>query len=209
MLFDTQAPISINLISPDGPKKVSVRYPTDDEFSDWRRKKKMQQKDLGRRSFQITPLTPEDCDLALANAIRLDKENGPPIDKAEAYFIVNRLLETEVREQPEREGSQFTIKMVVMRRLPVTHTLRVPSVQEMMDYERGRSSVTFGQYGQQDIRINYRAAGKLYDSLKQATSGYTNGVPIPHKAEAINVLLQEIRAEQEDTPLEDDETGEA
>jgi hypothetical protein len=94
--------------------------------------------------------------------------------------------------------------MKVMNRLTTTHKLRIPSVQEQMDYERMRSSVIFGKYGQ-EIRINFQAAIDLYEKLKLETSGYANDIPVTHKAEAINVLLQELRAEDEASPDPDDE----
>lgn len=203
-MFDAKAEIGLTLPSPDGPKKIAVRYPSDEQFIEWRRKKKVVQKDLGRRSFQIESSRPEACDLALLNAIRVDKENGPQIDEAEAYYIIGQLADCEVSTRPEREGSAYTIRMKIMRKLNVSHTLRIPSVKEMMDYERMRSSVVFGQYGHQEIKINFRAASELYDKLKVAADGYKGDIPVPHKAEAINVLLQEIRAEQDDA-VEDDE----
>jgi hypothetical protein len=205
-MFDMlKGEIALNLHSPDGPKKVLVRFPTDSEFIEWRRKKKIVQKDLGRRKFQIESSVPEACDLTLLSEIRLDKENGPSLDEAEAYYAIGQLAEAEVKEQPQREGSAYVIRMKIMRKLTTKHTLRVPSVREMMDYERMRSSVVFGQYGQQEIRINFRASAELYDKLKLSTEGYANEIPVPHKAEAVNVLLQEIRGEQEETHESDDD----
>ena len=204
-MFDAKAEIGLTLPSPDGPKKIVVHYPSDEQFIDWRRKKKVVQKDLGRRSFQIESSKPEPGDLALLNAIRVDKEDGPAIDEAEAYYIMGQLSECEVSTRPEREGSSYTIQMKIMRKLNVSHTLRIPSVKDMMDYERMRSSVVFGQYGHQEIKINFRASADLYDKLKVATGGYKGDVPVPHKAEAINVLLQEIRAEQEEEQGDDEQ----
>jgi hypothetical protein len=95
--------------------------------------------------------------------------------------------------------------MKIMRKLATTHTLKLPSVKEMMDYERARSSVVFAAYGSQEIKINFRASADLYDKLKISTEGYAGDVPVPHKAEAVNILLQEIRAEQEEAPEADEE----
>lgn len=201
-MFDTKAEIGLT-IQGDPPKKIVVLFPTDDQFITWRRKKKVLQKDLGRDKFQIEQSKPEDCDLALANAIRVDKD-GPAIDKSEAVHILNRLANCEVPSRPDREGQAFLIEMKVMKRLTTTHKLRVPSVQEQMDYERFRSSVTFGKYGQ-EIRINFQASVDLYDKLKLEAKGYANAIPVPHKAEAINVLLQELRIEEEDAPDSEDE----
>src|SRR4051812_47157216 len=146
-MFDSKAEIGLT-IQGEQPKKVVVTFPTDDQFIAWRRKKKVVQKDLGRRSFQIEMSKPEACDLALVNAIRIDKE-GPTIDDAEAVHIINRLSACEVPTRPDREGSAYVIAMKVMGRVNTSHTLRIPSVKEQMNYERMRSSVVFGQYGQE------------------------------------------------------------
>lgn len=203
-MFDMKAEIGLTLQSEEGPKKIVVRYPSDEQFMDWRRKKKVVQKDLGRRSFKIDPAKPEPADLALLNAIRVDKD-GPSIDEAEAYHIIGQLSECEVLSRPDREGASYIVKMKIMRKLMTAHTLRIPSVKERMDYQRDRSSVIFGQYGQQEIRINLRAAGDLYDKLKVAVTGYQGAIPVAHKAEIVNVLLQEIDAEQEEVHEDDDE----
>lgn len=196
-MFDIKAEIGIPIPGAQS-KKAVVRFPTDEEFTVWRRKKKVQQKDLGRRSFQIEQSKPEPIDLELYNKIRTDAGSSE-IDEAEAYYVINRLADCEVSSRPEREGDSYTIQMKIMRKLTTSHTLRIPSVKEMMDYERMRSAVIFGQYGNQEIKINFQASSDLYDKLKVSTQGYLNGVPVPHKAEAINVLLQEVRAEQEET----------
>lgn len=195
-MFDSKAELGIRLLD----RRVSVSMPSDTEWIEWRRKKKIQQKDLGRRSFQMESSKPEQADTDLFNKINRGAaiEGAAPVDEAEAFYVINKLAECEVREQPERDGSQFVIQMRVLGKLDTTHVLRVPSMKEMMDYERTRSSVTFGQYGTQEIRINYRAAADLYEKLKVRADGYVNDIPVPHKAEAINVLLQEIRAEQDE-----------
>lgn len=202
-MFDLKAATNLTLNNEDGSaKKIVVRSPTDAEFIAWRRKKKVIQKDLGRGEYKIDPSVPGAADLELLAAIRLD-EDGPAVNEKEAAFILGRLAECEVSTQPERDGAAFRIKMRVQRKFTVYHTLRIPSVAEMMDHDRARSSVTFGKYGQ-EIRINFSASAELYDKLKVSVEGYANNqVPVPHKAEAISVLLQEVRSDEEE-PTEED-----
>jgi hypothetical protein len=206
-MFDVNAPIDINLLSAEGPKKITVRYPSDAEFTEWRKKKKVTQKDMGRRSFQIEQSRPERCDMDLVAKIRTDKETGPQIDEAEAFHVVSRLANCETSERPERDGANFSIRIKAMGKLQTTHVLRIPSMREVMDFESARSSVIFGQYGRQDIRINFQASADLYDKLKVSVEGYTGAVPVPHKAEAVNVLLQEVRSMQEEESEGEEEEG--
>ena len=212
-MFDLKADLGIRLLSPDGDKKVSASFPSDADVIEWRRKKKIHQKDLGRRSFTMEPSKPEAIDLALATKMLRtpEGETTVEIDEAEAFHIINQVLACDVTENPEREGSVFVIRMKVVDRFKTVHVLRVPSMRDMMEYERNRNIVTFGQYGKQEIRINYRAAADLYDkvAVKERLEGYAGGlVPVAHKAEAVNVLLQEIRAQQEDGGEAEDGLGE-
>lgn len=209
-MFDTKTEIVIPIETPEGIKKVAVRYPTDAEFSDWRRKKKVLQKDLGRRKFRIEGSLPDKNDLELLSKIRADKdEDAPTIDEAEASHIIGRLASCEVSDRPTRVGQAFSIPLKVMGRFATVHVLGVPSMKQLFEYDRLRSGVIHGEYGRSEIRINFQAAGELYDALKQSVEGYAGAVPIPHKAEAINVLLQELRSRQEDEPEgdEDDDEG--
>ena len=194
-MFDMKAEISIPIRSAEGIRQVIVRYPTDSEFLEWRRKKKILQNDLGRDSYEIVPSKPEACDLALVKLIQSDE--APITEEAEAYYILDRLFKTDISSRPEREGSGYTIRMKVMQKVKTSHTLRLPSVKETMDYERQRPPLTLKKFGQQEIRLNYSAAGELYDKLKQFSEGYQGDTPVLHKQEVINVLLQQIRSDEE------------
>lgn len=206
MPFDTKQEIAVKVQAPEGIKTVLVSMPTDSQWADWRRKKKIHQTDLGRRNYTIDPSKADAVDLQLFQAIRRTAEDVAPcdIDVYEAAYILGKLSECDIPERPERDGSHFTLKLKVMGRILTEHRLRVPTMKEMMEYERQRSSVVFGAYNTQEIRINLRAAGKLYDDVHQSHEGYVNDVPIIHKAEVVNALLQEIRSEQEEV----DEPGE-
>jgi hypothetical protein len=218
MLFDSRLELGIKLPSPDGVKRVFVSIPSDTNWETWRRKKRITQRDLGRRSFQIEASKPEPCDLDLfKKALVAEQEDGytlpadPADAAADAAFVIGLLTTVEATGRPSREGSLFRIELKVMGRHSTVHVLRMPSMREMLEYERVRSSITFGQYGTQEIRVNYRAAAELYDKLvkREQLEGYAEGSPIPviHKAEAVNVLLQEIRAEQDEDGADDDDEG--
>lgn len=200
MPFDTSSEIGIKIPAPEGVKHVVVGWPSDNQWAEWRRRKKINQTDLGRRKYTMDPSKAEPADQELFDAIRKKPEDVAPcdVDVYEAAYVIGRLSECDVNEQPEREGSHFILKLKIMNRLDASHRVRVPSMREMMEYERQRSAVVFAAYNTQEIRINLRAAAKLYDEIHQSHEGYTNGVPIIHKAEIVNILLQEIRNEQEE-----------
>lgn len=203
-MFDYKQEIGLSLDTDQGRKKVVVRYPSDAEWSTWRRKKKILQRDLGRGNFQMEPSVPGAADMELFNAIRLDKEDGPSIDESEAFEVITMLGRADVNTRPIREESGYSIELKVMQRINTVHRLKIPSVKDKQTYNRSKSPVTYGQYGYQEIRINYQAGAELYDKLKTSVEGYAGEVPINHKAEVINVLLQEIAmSEQQDASPED------
>jgi hypothetical protein len=201
-MFDSNAEIVLRLMTADGIKKIPVRFPTDEEYITWRRKKRILQKDLGRRNFEIQRSKPEPCDLALLNAIRKDKDGYAP-DEADALALINQLCDCDVPTRPEQEGNAFVVEMKVMRKIATTHTLRIPSMREMMGHHG--SSVVHGAYGFQEIRLNPQSAGDLYDTLTIKKDGYSGSVPVVHKAEIINVLMQEVQSAMEDGPDADDD----
>lgn len=202
-MFDINQEIGLSLETDQGIKKVAVRYPSDAEWLTWRRKKKIMQRDLGRGNFQMEPSVPGAADIELFNAIRVEKE-GPAIDESEAVEIISKLGNADVNTRPRREESGYRIELKVMQRLVTVHQLRIPSIKDKQTYNRSKSSVTYGQYSYQEIRINYKAGADLYDNLIVRTEGYAGPVPINHKAEVINVLLQEIAmSEQQDATPED------
>lgn len=201
-MFDSTAEFVLRLMTGEGLIKIPVRFPTDAEYITWRRGKKILQKDLGRRNFQIERTVPEPRDLALLTAIRKHKD-GAVIDEADALVMINQLTDCDVPTRPVREGNAYLIEMKVLKRLETKHTLRIPSMKEMMSHQG--SSVINGAYGYQEIRLNPQAAGDFYDRLAQGNEGYAGAVPVVHKAEALNVLLQEVQAAMEDAPESEDE----
>jgi hypothetical protein len=199
-MFDIKQEIAVSIDGPDGPKQVVVAYPSDAQLSEWRRKVKLYEKTISgpEEESMLESTPPGPADLELINAIRIfDKEaEAPQIDEYEARLIIEEtLIKCSVTEKPERENNRFTIRMSVVTGLKTSHVLRVPTVRERMEYSKAAArGYTYGKYNTSQIKVNYIPAGELYDKLKVETEGYAQGiVPVVHKAEAINVLLQEMK----------------
>lgn len=206
-MFDSKLELGIKLPSPEGVKRVSVSFPSDADWIEWRRKKKIKHKDLGRRSTQVQAIDPEPCDLDLIRKSQRTPEGEPPveIDEAEAYLIVRRLLECSVDAEPEREGGHYVIAMRVLGGHRTVHTLRVPTAKEYFAYDRVARDIRANQYGFTEIRVNYQAAADFYKKLLVEVKGYVDDiVPVTHKMEVINVLVQEFQGDDE----EPDDAGE-
>lgn len=202
-MFDAKAEIVQKVFKDGEIVRPVVRFPTDDEYITWRRKKKVQQTQLGRGNYEMTPAKPESADLALYKAIQVDKD-GPVIDQAEAFVLVNQLFDCDIPTHPEQEGKTYVVEMKAMNRFDTLHTLKVPSMQQMTNHHG--ASVINGAYNTQDIRLNPQSSCDLYNELVQRTEGYVgNIVPAVHKVAVINAFLQEVREAMKDTPESDDE----
>ena len=65
VVFDASRPIAINLRTPGGVKTVRVRFPTDDEWIERQRRRKVVIKQLGRGISETIVGNGEDVDAAL------------------------------------------------------------------------------------------------------------------------------------------------
>lgn len=202
-MFDSKTEFAIDVPGP-AEKKPLVGWPSDKQWCEWRRKKKIVQKDIGRGYYQIQPSEAHQIDLDTFNAIRIKKDGEPEveIDIDEAEYVIGRLAMCETTESPEREGNTYRIKIRVMDSIDTVHVLRIPTMKESKDYGRSRPPLIQGPYGTHEIRIDYHGAGKLYDTVKVSAEGYAGDVPIIHKVEAVNVLLQEMNSQAAGVPGE-------
>ena len=75
-LFDAARPVALQLRTPGGLKTVRVRFPSDDEWAERPRRRKVIVKQLGRGISETTIPSGEEIDAA---KIRADKD-GPGVD---------------------------------------------------------------------------------------------------------------------------------
>ncbi|HUS96798.1 MAG TPA: hypothetical protein VMX97_08680 [Hyphomicrobiaceae bacterium] len=194
-MFDSNREIEIRLPAPDGIKTAIVRFPSDEQWSERMRVQRTVIRDLGRGQSETQILGAEEADLALFQAVRIDKD-GPAFDAAEAAAVIRRLSRADTGE-PEREGNAYRIPLTVPGAETV-HVLRMPSERQLLDYRRSAVRVIESRHGRSELRINLTPAAELYDALKQTVEGYTGAVPIIHKSAVINELLQELRTLEEE-----------
>ncbi len=85
-VFDASRPISINLRTPTSVKTLKVRFPSDDEWIERQRRRKVTIKQLGRRVSETIVANGEDVDAALLAKIREGDE--PEVDPFEAVKAI-------------------------------------------------------------------------------------------------------------------------
>jgi hypothetical protein len=189
-MFDSQGPITIQLRAPEGTKSVKVRFPTDEEWIERQRRRKIIIKQLGRGVSETTILGGEEADAALFAKIRQGEE--PELDAYEATRILEQLSLAEV-EDVVPEGAGFR----VLLRVPggtTAHVLRMPSAKDLIEYRRGFARILDLPFNRQELTVNLAAAGALYQKLIQATEGYAGAVPVIHQAVAVKAAIDALEA---------------
>ncbi|MEO8592894.1 MAG: hypothetical protein ABI759_06220 [Candidatus Solibacter sp.] len=194
-VFDAARPVAINLRGPDGVKTVRVRFPSDDEWAERQRRRKVIVKQLGRGVSETTIPSGEEIDAAMLAKIRT--EEAPEVDAFEAQKVIEQLATCDV-DDVVQAGDAFEVTLRVLGATTM-HLLKMPSAKDVNQYRRGFARVLDLPFNRQELTINVRAAGDLYKKLLEGTEGYTGDAPIIHQAVAVKAAIDALDASfQED-----------
>ena len=196
-VFDASRPVTVNLRTPDGVKTIRVRFPTDEEWIDRQRKRKVIVKQLGRGVSETTIPDAQDVDGALLAKIRVGEDEGPVIDPFEASRVIEQLSQAEVDDVASM-GDGFRVTLRVLGGT-VTHELRMPSAKDVFEYRRGFARVLDLPYNRQELVINLAPAATLFKKLIQSSEGYAGDVPIIHQAVAVKAAIDALDAVFQET----------
>ena len=185
VVFDATRPIAINLRTPGGVKTVRVRFPSDDEWIERQRRRKVVIKQLGRGISETIVGNGEEVDAALITKVRSDP--APEIDAFEAAKVIEQLSTAEV-DDVVAEGDSFRVTTRVLGGTTV-HILKMPSAKDVFDYRRGFARVLDLPFGKQELTIIITPAGALYKKLVISSVGYAGDVPIIHQAIAVKAAI--------------------
>ena len=189
-MFDSNREIEIQLRGPDGLKKVKVRFPTDEEWIDRQKKRKVIVKQLGRGVSETTIPDSAEADAALLAKIRVPEENAPEVDAFEASRVIEQLSQADV-DDVVQVGDGFRVTMRVLGGT-VAHTLKMPSAKDVFEYRRGFARVLDLPYNRQELIINLAPAAALYKKLVESTEGYAGDAPIIHQAVAVKAAIDAL-----------------
>ncbi len=196
-VFDATRQVEIQLRSAEGTKTIKIRFPTDEEWTERQRRRKIVIKQLGRGISETVIPSSEDVDAALFAKIRV--EESPEVDAFEASRIIEQLSQADVDDVVPEAGA-FRVNLRVPGGL-TSHLLRMPSAKDVIEYRRGFARVLDLPFNKQELTINLAAAGALYQKLAQSTEGYAGAVPIIHQAVAVKAAIDALEAGfQEDRP---------
>ena len=194
-MFDSTRPITINLRTPGGVKTVRVRFPSDEEWTERQRRRKVIIKQLGRGTSETIVANSEDVDAALLAKIR--EGDGPELDPFEAMKVMEQLSQADV-DDVVPAGDSFRVVLRVLGGT-TTHVLKMPSAKDVFDYRRGFARVLDLPYGRQELTINLGAARDLYKRLLETTEGYAGDAPLIHQAVAAKAAIDALDAGFQET----------
>jgi hypothetical protein len=194
-VFDATRPVAVQLRGPDGVKTIRVRFPSDDEWVERQRRRKVIVKNLGRGVSETMIPNGEDIDAALLSKVRTEEE--PEIDAFEAQKVIEQLATCDV-DDVVLVGDSFRVVLRVLGGA-VTHLLKMPSAKDVNTYRRGFARVLDLPFNRQELTINVRAAADLYKKLVESSEGYAGEVPVIHQAIAVKAAIDALDASfQED-----------
>jgi hypothetical protein len=196
-VFDAARPITLQLRTPAGVKSIRVRFPSDKEWIERQRKRKVIVKQLGRGVSETTVPNFEDADAALLAKIRLPEDNATEVDAFEASRVIEQLSQAEV-DDVVQVGDAFRVTLRVLGGA-VAHVLKMPSAKDVFQYRRGFARVLDLPYNRQELIINLAPAGDLYQRLSQGAEGYSGDVPIVHQAVAVKAAIDALDAAFQET----------
>ena len=191
-VFDAARPIALQLRTSAGVKTIRVRFPSDEEWTERQRRRKVIIKQLGRGVSETIIANGEDADGALLAKIRAHEEDAPEVDAFEASRIIEQLSQAEV-DDVVQAGDAFRVTLRVLGGT-VTHLLKMASAKDITEYRRGFARVLDLPYNRQELTINLAAAGALYKKLITTTEGYAGDAPIMHQAVAVKAAIDALDA---------------
>jgi hypothetical protein len=193
-LFDVTAVFRDKLPRPEGILTVTLKFPTDEQWIERSRRRKIRQRNLGNGKVQSITMPPDHLDLELIDSLKEDKD--AQIDVHEAKRLLERLSTVTMDEEPTREGSLIRIPMRA-HGINTVHFLRVPTERDRYEFIEFSGVPTVSRGSIDTYGFNLGAAKPIYAKLCEKSIGYAGAVPISHMLAAINAAFDFIDREIE------------
>jgi hypothetical protein len=194
-VFDATRPVAMQLKGPGGVRIVRVRFPSDEEWAERQRRRKVIIKSLGRGITETIVQGAEDVDAALLAKIRIDQDadSHPDVDAFEAAKLIEQLSMSEV-DDVVPVGDSFRVTLRVLGATTV-HLIGMPSAKDLFEYKRAFARVLDLPHGRQELTINMAPAGALYKKLITATEGYAGDTPLIHQAVVVKAAIDALETD--------------
>ena len=184
-----------------GTKKVTLRWPTDQQWAQRARETKIKRRVLGggRTVREKSPDT--EADVQLFDAVHV--AGGEAFDEFEKSAAIGKLETAEVVEVA-RKDDLFRITLKVVGGTQVSHRLRIPTQRQMFAYQNSAVRVV-DHRRTQELQMFLEPSETLWNAIAEGVEGYAEGkqsVPITHKDTAVMELLAVLNEQEDDTDPE-------
>ena len=197
LLFDAAQPIGVTLLSAGEQKKFSVRFPSDEEWIDRQRSRKLVTQDLGNGRSKRSVPDAESGDASLLKEIIQGESNG--FDAYEAAAVIEQLEQAEVVGiDADAESKSFRVSLKVPGAVVTTHSLRMPTLKQLAVYSRNVTSFVDCRFGKSEMTVNLNVSAELYDEHRSGDpQGYVVAdIPAIHKHAVVGAVAAECRQMQ-------------
>ena len=192
-MFTTEKIFEV-LINSGGEKSADVRYPTDEELCEWKRKQRVVHRPLNNGYAQSEIVNWMDVHADLFRKCFVG--SADEFDDAERCRFMEKVLRCDVQDA-RRNGEGYVIDLKLYGGQRVSHHLRMPTQKQNMERQRSSTRIIRGRHNT-EIRDSMDAAGPLWDKLQISTEGYIDRVPILHKEAALQEVFFLMEKEGDD-----------
>lgn len=166
-----------------GDRKVSLRFPSDEEWIKRQNARRIIEQSLGRGQTRMDVLGDKESDEALAKAILPEDFALQP---GEATLIAN-VLSTALVTDVVRDGQQFLVTLQTVGGEQTTYALHVPSLDQVMDYKREFSRPIGLPFGKTQYKMSLKAGADLFDALCDQKT-----ISVIYKSEIVRAIASEL-----------------
>jgi len=197
-MFDSTAEFALKARSGKTTREIELRWPTDEEWAERHRTRKIVIRQLGR-GITETDIDTSEADLKLYEAAKLN--GAPALTPAEASIVIKVLERAEVSEVV-LDGEEATVTLQVPGG-PVTHRLQLPTADQALKMQRAASRLfSLPQRNASQMRMYLDPTAKLWDECKGHSDDYKGPIPSLHKDAAIRAVVEQINIEM--SPADDE-----
>lgn len=185
-MFDSNATFKLDFPLATGRTILTVRWPTDDEWSRRVFGRRLLIRSLGRGRTEYETEQDGKVDLQIFEAI---SQNGnPPVTPGEATMTLDQLSVCEV-QNVELEGNRLRVALQVLGGGEITHVVDLPTADQILKFKRKQAKTVQLPHNLTESRQNLRASGELWSECHGAVEGQEGAPSVLHKDIAIREAI--------------------
>jgi len=198
-MLDTSQEVTVPGRTSSGRTDITIRWPSDKEWADRNKRRKIFIKRLGRGRSETT-VDPGDADQRLYEAIKLN--GAPPLTVGESTRVIEALAQTDVLDVTlEADTGLVTLATAGGT---VHHRLKLPSADQVLAFRRNSTRLIDLPLNTQQIIILLDPAVQLWNDCNGQSDDYAKEIPAVHKDAAIRAVIEALDREVNATADEAD-----